>query len=191
MPVGTVDNMLWAAEVDKDPEDDGNDDDTGLLDSDGHNAASAYDKLRAKNPRAIRWAPHRMFRDDLAYDLHHDAEVITGMLQRFGVWDHQSDSKITALHQLLTERFPDEKALVFTEAADTAGYVHEELLRRGVAAVGVVTGDAENPTTTRHAPEARRSIARKSYNVYGCRSAEIWIAGSSAIAHVVEVARQI
>lgn len=147
MPVGAVDNTLWAAEVDRDPEDDSHHDDAAFLDTGGRAAASAYDKLRAKSPRAVRWAPPRMFRDDLAYDLRHDADVITGMLQRFGVWDSQRDGKIAALHELLTERFPDEKVLVFTEAADTAGYVWEELLRRGVAAVGVVTGDSENPTS--------------------------------------------
>ncbi len=147
VPIGSVDNALWAAEVDKDPEDSGEDDSgTALFDSDRDTAASAYDTLQAKNPRTIRWAPHRMFRDDLAEDLQHDAEVITEMLDRFGVWDAERDGKVTALENLLTDRYPDNKVLIFTEAADTAHYVWEELLRRGVEAVGVVTGDSENPT---------------------------------------------
>ena len=147
VPIGSVDNTLWAMEVDKEPEDSGEDgEDTALFDSDDDTAASAYDKLQAKNPKAIRWAPHHMFRDDLVEDLRHDADVITGMLDRFGTWDAERDGKIEALENLLTERYPDSKMLIFTEAADTAHYVWEELLRRGVEAVGIVTGDSENPT---------------------------------------------
>ena len=147
VPIGSVDNTLWAAEADKDPEDSGEESDGAeLFDSGDDTAASAYDKLLAKSPRPIRWAPHRMFRDDLAADLRRDAEVITEMLDGFGTWDAERDGKIAALESLLTDRYEDSKVLIFTEAADTAHYVWEELLRRGVDAVGVVTGDSENPT---------------------------------------------
>ncbi len=147
VPIGSVDNTLWAAEADKDPEDSGEQGDSSeLFDSGDDTAASAYDKLRAKSPKPIRWAPHRMFRDDLAADLRRDADVITEMLDGFGSWDAERDGKIAALESLLTDRYPDSKVLIFTEAADTAHYVWEELLRRGVDAVGVVTGDSENPT---------------------------------------------
>ena len=159
VPVGSVDNALWAAEVDRDPEDSGeHDDGTELFDSDDGTAASAYDKLRAKSPKAIRWAPRQMFRDDLAGDLRHDAEVVGDMLDRFGAWDAPRDGKIAALEGLLADRYPDAKVLVFTEAADTAHYVHEELLRRGVEAVGVVTGDSDNPTALaqRFSPASNR-----------------------------------
>ena len=145
-PIGSVDNALWAAEVDKEPEDTGEDgDNSELFDSAEDTAASAYQKLEAKNPKAIRWATPRMFMPGLSDDLCHDAEVITEMLDRFGAWDADRDGKLAALENLLTERYPDKKVLIFTEAADTANYVWEELLRRGIAAVGVVTGDSKNP----------------------------------------------
>ena len=151
VPVGSVDNSLWAAEADTDPEDSGEDDAaTALFDSASDSAATAYDKLRAKNPKAIRWAPPQMFNDDLADELRLDAEVIADMLDRFGTWDPTRDGKIAKLQSLLTDRYPDAKVLIFTEAADTANYVWEELLRRGVADVGVVTGDSENPTALAH-----------------------------------------
>ncbi|MDE0162657.1 MAG: helicase-related protein [Acidimicrobiaceae bacterium] len=162
VPVGSVDNALWAAEVDADPEDSGEDgDSTSLFDSDDDTAASAYDKLQAKNPRAIRWAPRQMFRDDLAQDLRHDSDVINEMLDRFGAWDAAHDGKIAALESLLTDRYPDAKVLIFTEAADTARYVWEELLRRGVEAVGMVTGDSDNPTALaqRFSPRSNSVIA--------------------------------
>ena len=157
VPIGSVDNSLWAAEVDGDPEDnDGGDDDVSMFDSVEEPAASAYQKLRAKNPKAIRWATPQMFRPNLLDDLRHDTEVITEMLDQFGIWEADRDQKTAALERLLVERYPYDKVLIFTEAADTANYVHEELLRRGVADVGVVTGDSENPTALarRFAPSA-------------------------------------
>lgn len=156
-PVGSVDNALWVAELDADPEDDDERDGSDLrFDFVEESVASAYEKLRAKSPKAIRWANPVMFRPDLLDDLRHDAEVITEMLDRFGSWDADRDQKITALEQLLMKRYPCDKVLVFTEAADSANYIYEELLRRGVADVGVVTGDSENPTALaqRFAPVA-------------------------------------
>ena len=157
VPIGSVDNALWAAESDHEPEDSGEQSDGAeLFDPVDDTAAAAYDKLQAKNPAAIRWAPPQMFRDDLAPDLRHDADVIAEMLDRFGTWDAGRDGKIEALESLLTVRYPDSKVLVFTEAADTAHYIGEELLRRGVEAVGVVTGGSENPTALaqRFSPES-------------------------------------
>ena len=183
VPVGSVDNSLWAAEVDSDPE--ANDEtgdvvggvagggavggavggvggvvgggaghetgdvtggETAMFDSVEEPAASAYAKLRVKDPKPIRWATPQMFRPSLLDDLRHDTEVITEMLDRFGMWDADRDQKTAALERLLVERYPYDKVLIFTEAADTANYVYEELLRRGVADIGVVTGDSENPT---------------------------------------------
>lgn len=165
VPIGSVDNSLWAAEADKDPEDSGEEGaGAELFDSGDDTAASAYDKLRAKSPKPIRWAPHGMFRDDLAADLRRDAEVITEMLNGFGTWDAARDGKIAALESLLTDRYTGSKVLIFTEAADTAHYVWEELLRRGVDAVGVVTGDSENPTALaqRFSPESNNIVTNGS-----------------------------
>ncbi|MCY4067816.1 MAG: helicase-related protein [Acidimicrobiaceae bacterium] len=170
VPVGSVDSALWAAETDADPEDSGehghsgdsvtDGDSTALFGSANDAAASAYDKLRAKSPKAIRWAPCAMFEDGLADDLRHDADVISGMLDRFGAWDAESDGKVATLERLLSDRYPDAKVLIFTEAADTAHYVSEELLRRGVEAVGVVTGDSDNPTALaqRFSPQSNSII---------------------------------
>ncbi len=147
VPVGSVDNALWAAEVDSDPEDDGEVlGDARLFDSDHDTAAIAYGKLQAKDPKAIRWAPHYMFDDELLVDLRRDVEVITEMLDRFGTWDAGRDGKVAALGSLIMDEYPESKLLIFTEAADTANYVGTELERRGIEGVGVVTGDSENPT---------------------------------------------
>ncbi|WP_423916941.1 helicase-related protein [Candidatus Poriferisodalis sp.] len=149
MPIGSVDNALWAAETDQELEDSGEDDDSDgavLFGTDEDTAASAYDKLRAKSPKAIRWAPPHMFSADLADELRDDADIISDLLGRFGDWDADRDGKIAALMDVLTVQHPHAKVLIFTEAADTARYVWAELVRRGVSDAGLVTGDTEDPT---------------------------------------------
>ncbi|WP_423916837.1 helicase-related protein [Candidatus Poriferisodalis sp.] len=149
MPIGSVDNVLWAAETDQELEDSGEDDDSdgaALFEADGDVAASAYDKLRAKSPKSIRWAPPHMFSSDLADELRDDAGIISELLGRFGDWDADRDGKIAVLMDVLTVQHPHAKVLIFTEAADTARYVSAELVRRGVSDAGLVTGDTENPT---------------------------------------------
>ncbi len=150
MPIGSVDNALWAAETDQEPEDSGEDDDSDsaeLFGAGGETAASAYDKLSAKSPKAIRWAPPQMFSADLVDELRADADIISGLLDRFGDWDAERDGKIAALMDVLTVQHPGAKVLIFTEAADTARYVWSELVRRGVSDAGLVTGDTDDPTS--------------------------------------------
>ena len=149
MPIGSVDNALWAAETDQEPEDSGEDDDSDGAELFGtltETAASAYDKLSAKSPKAIRWAPPHMFSADLVDDLRADADIISELLDRFGDWDADRDGKIAALMDVLTDQHLHAKVLIFTEAADTAHYISEELVRRGVSDAGLVTGDTEDPT---------------------------------------------
>ncbi len=159
VPIGSVDNALWAKEVDGEPEDTGELAGFETLTETEAPAASAYKKLREKRPKAISWAPHLMFTPALQEDLHHDADVITQMLDRFGIWEADNDGKIAALEELVTDRFPDDKVLIFTEAADTARYVADELLRRGIEAVGVVTGDSEDPASLARRFSPRSNIA--------------------------------
>jgi len=150
MPIGSVDNALWAAETDQEPEDSGEDDDSDgavLFGAGGETAASAYDKLNAKSPKAIRWAPPHMFSADLVDELRADADIISGLLDRFGDWDADRDGKIAALMDVLTVQHPDAKVLIFTEAADTARYVSAELVRRGIGDAELVTGDTDDPTS--------------------------------------------
>ena len=149
IPVGSVDNSLWRTESDVDPEDDDEEGGDGVVAS-AHTegaTAEAYSKLKAQNPKAVRWAPRHMFDDQLLKDLSRDTDVLSAMLDRFGTWDASRDGKIASLEKLLTEKHPKEKVLVFTEAADTANYIQKELVERGVEAISVVTGDSDNPTS--------------------------------------------
>ena len=69
------------------------------------------------------------------------------MLRRCGEWDPAKDTKLEALHTLLTKKHPDEKVLVFTQFADTVRYLETQLQGRGIKRLACVTGEAENPTS--------------------------------------------
>ncbi len=56
-------------------------------------------------------------------------------------WDSQNDRKLSALEKLLKEQHPDEKVLIFTQFADTADYITNELKRRGIDKIEKATGD--------------------------------------------------
>jgi hypothetical protein len=68
------------------------------------------------------------------------------VLKLGGEWDASKDAKLFALAKLVSEKYPHEKVLIFTQFADTVYYLENELRNRGIARVAGVTGDAENPT---------------------------------------------
>ena len=67
-------------------------------------------------------------------------------MQTYGIWDPAHDAKLDALHSLLTETFPNQKVLVFSQFADTVLYLEAQLERRGVQALAGVTGNSADPT---------------------------------------------
>lgn len=80
-------------------------------------AERAYDALAAAAPRSIRWAPPGAFLGDLRRELTDDTEAIGELLDGFGPWNADRDGKLAAVEGIITERHPDEKVLVFNEAA--------------------------------------------------------------------------
>ena len=87
-----------------------------------------------------------LFLSSLEHDLQRDASALLGRLQTYGAWDPAHDAKLDALHTLLTETFPDQKVLVFSQFADTVLYLAGQLETRGVGAMIGVTGDSVDPT---------------------------------------------
>ena len=160
IPVGPVDNALWEAEAnwmsdeldaDADHDDTPRGPDFGpagsaLFPQQESSAERAYDALVAAAPKAIRWAPPEAFLEDLREELTDDTEAIGDLLNGFGPWNADRDGKLAALEGIITERHPDEKVLVFTEAADTAHYIEGELRRRGIAGAAAVTGSSPDPS---------------------------------------------
>lgn len=107
---------------------------------------SRYDALRQANPSGIVWRRPGLFTARLAADLDTDTASLQHLLDSWGPWTPDRDSKLQKLIELATVTHPGDKLLVFTEYTDTADYLAAQLTDAGIDRVGVVTGDSDNPT---------------------------------------------
>ncbi len=128
-------------------------------------AVRSYRTYKAHGGRRFKWLSPRLFKKDLAADLQADAELLLRVFALAGAWNPQGDAKLNALAELIGKRHRNEKLLIFTQFADTARYLKEELDRRGVKALAAVTGDAADPTrlALRFSPvsnEGRKEITK-------------------------------
>ena len=166
VPIGTQDADLLdqasAEEYDTDPllPTDGEDEETeeqpddferdGRLPSQDdfrRSAASAYELYRAHHRKRFGWLRPDLFTPALTSDLRGDSAILLKLLELCGEWDPAKDAKLAALEALLRSGPSSEKVLVFTQFADTAAYLGEELKRRGIARLAAVTGASRDPTT--------------------------------------------
>ena len=162
LPIGTADAALLDVQSsDEDAEAAAGD----LFDSDGEEAvepaeaaplrteeefrqraSQVYGLFSGNYRRRFRWLAAHHFNPALAADLTADAAALRGLLVRFGEWRAAEDAKLGALEELLLDRHPERKVLVFTQFADTVRYLERELQSRGVSRIAAATGDTENPT---------------------------------------------
>lgn len=119
-------------------------------------AGEIYSDYETRQKRRFRWLRPDLFTGELADDLERDARALLAILEEAGEWDAGKDEKLAALHALLTETYPDQKVLVFSQFADTVAYLVRELKRNGKKPEGTpreavprldgVTGESQNPT---------------------------------------------
>jgi superfamily II DNA or RNA helicase len=109
-------------------------------------AERTYQQYQA-NQRRFHWLPAHFFTPDLKQHLLADAQALLGILHMAGEWDPSADAKLDALYDLLVNQHPADKALVFTQFADTALYLREQLEARGVDALAVAISGGEDPYT--------------------------------------------
>ncbi|AFR06253.1 helicase-related protein [Nocardiopsis alba] len=139
LPVGTVlDAMFNGAQ--EDTESDDEDCPTSA------DAKANYDALVKAKPKSITWIRADLFKKSLTTDIETDSVTIRDLLEDYGTWSPDVDSKMDRLVELVTQDHGDEKVLVFTEYKDTANYVAQALKDAGVDHVALVTGDTEDPT---------------------------------------------
>jgi superfamily II DNA or RNA helicase len=102
--------------------------------------------------------PSNFFGPQLRQHLLRDANNILTILQLTQQWDAQRDQKLNELERLLRHTHPNDKVLIFTQYADTARYLGNQLRQRGLTAVASVTGDDEHPTAlaVRFSPRGRK-----------------------------------
>jgi superfamily II DNA or RNA helicase len=167
LPIGTVEDRRWEGLSDRDDTSlDGLDVDTSTAvgrtpDQWAAVARDRYDALRLKPPSGLLWIDTHFFTAALRDAMLADIAVLQGILDEHGPWDATRDSKVNALASMIDLAHHGEKVLVFSEYADTAAYVAAELRERlPHVAVGVATGDTENPTqlSRRFSPSSNNQI---------------------------------
>lgn len=92
------------------------------------------------------WIHPRFFSSGLLKDLERDAANLASVLKLAGNWDPASDRQLNALFDLLVRKHPNEKVLVFSQYADTATYLYQQLRQRGIRQIELATGNTDDPT---------------------------------------------
>lgn len=179
IPLGTQGaELLDTRHYDEDPDgllsdDDGDEDTTDPTPINGLHteadyrarAAKAYEAYSGPLKSRFKWLPGSLFIKALAKDLLTDAQSLLQLLVTCGEWKADADSKLAALIELINQRHPKNKLLVFTQFADTARYLKAQLAARGIKQVEEATGQSADPTALawRFSPEsnAKRDQVRK------------------------------
>ncbi len=108
-------------------------------------AAEIYEIYTSK-AKKIKWLAASFFSSTFSEYLQRDSEALLDILSDCGNWQAAQDAKLNSLEQILTKTHANEKVLIFTQFADTAVYLHKQLMARGVTQIEVATGGASNPT---------------------------------------------
>jgi len=110
-------------------------------------AALIYQEYSTSLKKRFNWLASSLFiRKPLAAALRDDSLALLRTFEACSSWNPDHDTKLQTLYRLVTETHPSEKVLVFTQFADTAGYLAAELQKKNVSGVSAVTGNANDPT---------------------------------------------
>ncbi len=113
-------------------------------------AEIVYNKYSQKFSHHFEWINSRLFIGKLKLSLLNDAEKVIGILKQAKKWIPEEDRQLNALHKLISHTHQDSKLLIFTQFADTAQYLYEQLKLKGIEHLECVTGSSENPTHHAH-----------------------------------------
>ncbi len=121
-------------------------------------AALIYTEYQGRYSGRFRWLRADLFKSSLESELFSDSNALLDILQTYGAWDPAKDAKLDALNSLLTEIFPDQKVLVFSQFADTVDYLEAQLKKRGMEDMAGVTGSSADPTDSawRFSPDSNQ-----------------------------------
>jgi hypothetical protein len=110
-------------------------------------AKQVYELFSGKYKKRFEWIRSDLFITDLKSSLISDGREIIKILSSAKEWNPVEDRQLNALFDLIDATHKKEKILVFTQFADTARYLCEQLKsKRGVKSIECVTGDCDNPT---------------------------------------------
>ncbi|MCE5348164.1 MAG: phospholipase D-like domain-containing protein [Bacteroidales bacterium] len=111
-------------------------------------ASRVYETFNSKdNHDHFDWIRSEFFDNAILKQLEEDSKKIIDILNITGNWNIDNDRKLKALKKLISEKHKNEKILVFTQFADTAEYVSENLKKMDVKHIEAATGNSDNPTS--------------------------------------------
>lgn len=113
-------------------------------------AQQAYTLFADKYKKRFRWLRASLFTNKLKKQLEQDNNHLLQVIQLCGRWNVAQDTKLQALHSLITQQHPNEKILVFSQFADTIRYLQEQFTRAGLTQIAAATGQSDNPTQLAH-----------------------------------------
>lgn len=150
IPIGAQEPRLWHPdEDDQDLEQSTlttEDDSPAEVVTAAADAARAYEEFSTRWAHRFKWLSSHLFGPELREHLSVDIEALEALLAEHSPWDPKADGKLITLTELLAERHPDEKVLVFSQFADSVRYLGRELARAGIRGVETVDGHSEDPT---------------------------------------------
>lgn len=137
--VSDLDSILLPSE-DEDIEND-------FRESDTDAGAALYEEISSPPLRdKFDWLSPDFFDiPQLLNDLKCDNDRFQKILEIAGRWEPERDEKLHQLFHLVQEVHRSDKVLIFTQFADTAEYLYNELKRMGVSALEVCYGQRRNP----------------------------------------------
>jgi len=109
-------------------------------------AQKVYELFHKEFRNRFDWIGSQLFSENLKEALINDSGDLIKILKIGRDWSATKDKQLNALYDLITKIHWKEKVLIFTQFADTARYIAEELKNRNVDKVEYVTGDDEDPT---------------------------------------------
>jgi superfamily II DNA or RNA helicase len=119
-------------------------------------AEKVYKVYQREHEHRLDWLRAEFFQKTLKKSLIDDSRELLKILDIAKTWDASKDKQLKALFDLVTKIHGNEKILIFTQFADTAEYLYEQLKRMGATQLECVTGDSEDPTefAYRFSPES-------------------------------------
>lgn len=110
-------------------------------------AQRVYNLFASAYKKRFEWVRCQLFSSNLKNNLIKDSNELMQILKLGSNWDANQDKQLIALYDLISRKHREEKLLIFTQFADTAKYVCDELKKRGVEKIESVTGDNKDPTS--------------------------------------------
>jgi len=119
-------------------------------------AQEVYTNYSTLYKRRFKWIRANLFKKQLLNHLKDDSRKLTWVLHQSGEWNPKEDIQLNALINLITQKHPKEKILIFSQFADTVRYLENQLKARGIKQSAAATGQSSDPTQLawRFSPES-------------------------------------